>query len=206
MPPFYGLGTGAGDPGVGHGPRRPGPSIRRRSGRPPPAAARRGGAPRPGRRTAIGWSAARTSHRSASSADTVTPGDRGRARRRSCGRPGPAARPGRRRAGARASGAAPAPAPASSAGSAWTAARSTSWSGIRVWTSTRPPPSRVPTSRAARASRASVSSPAANRGASRCWSMSRKATASARLTRWSAASVPTTSRAPAGVRRLRRRR
>ena len=58
------------------------------------------------------------------------------------------------------------------------------------------PPSRVPTSRAARANRASVSSPAPKRGASRCWSMSRKATTSARVTRWRAASVPTTSRAP----------
>ncbi len=66
---------------------------------------------------------------------------------------------------------------ASRAGSACTAAWSTSWPGIRVWTRTRPPPSRVPTSRAARASRARVSSPAPNRGASRCWSMSRKATA-----------------------------
>ena len=54
-----------------------------------------------------------------------------------------------------------------------------------------------PTSRAARARRASVSSPAANLGASRCWSMSRNATSPARLTRCRAASVPTTSRASA---------
>ncbi len=120
------------------------------------------------------------------------------------GRPGPAARPGPRTAGARASRGAPAPARTAAPGSACTAARSTSWSGMRVWTSSRPPPSRVPTSRAARARRASVSSPAPKRGASRCWSMSRKATTSARATRWRAASVPTTRRASRQARRRRR--
>ena len=153
-----------------------------RPGRPRPAAVRPAGAPRPARRRATVWSGARTSQRSGSTEDSGHVAPEPAAARRRPAAPGPRSRarapkggssradaqgpfgPGQqRRVGVRGglqrprgreSGSAPAP-------------------GRRD--------SRVPTSRAARASRASVSSPAPNRGASRCWSMSRKATTSARL-------------------------
>ena len=64
-------------------------------------------------------------------------------------------------------------------GSACRTACSTSWRGRNVCTSSRPPPRRSPTSRAARASSAIACSPARYRGASSSASRSRKATTSA---------------------------
>ena len=75
--------------------------------------------------------------------------------------------------------------------------RSASWSGMRVWTSTRPPPSRAPDQpgRPGQQGQRLLARPrtAGPAGAGRCRG---RPPASARSTRWSAASVPTTSRAP----------
>ena len=84
-------------------------------------------------------------------------------------------------------------------GSPRATASSSGWSGTRVC-DLHPGPRRArpaaPTSRAARTNSARVSSVAESRGASRCRSMSRKATAAARRTRCSTASVPTRTGSP----------
>ena len=86
----------------------------------------------------------------------------------------------------------------SRSGSASNAAWTTSWRGRNVWISSRPPRSRGPRSRAAFVSSAIACSLARYRGARSSRSKSRKATTSARSTRWSTASVPTYTPASGG--------
>ena len=128
--------------------------------------------------------------------DGRRPATDGQVARRRPGRPARGARPAPRRAGGPSIRRTARSGSARSAGSPCTAARSTSWSGTRVWTEQsaaarrghRPAGPPGPAGPASPRPRRSVA-------ASRCWSKSRKATTSARGTRWSAASVPTTNRA-----------
>ena len=124
------------------------------------------------------------------SADSALPRS---APRRRPGRAHPTPAPARRRAAARRRGASPPPRSAPRPGLPARRPVSTGCSGTRVWACMRAqggPLPRPPTSRAARTKSARVSSVAESRGASRCRSMSRKATAAARRTRCSTASVP----------------
>ena len=145
---------------------------------------------RPGRRHRTAWSPARTRNRSSAERrhlERPTP-PQARGVRRRPGAPQQGQGPERRQAElARGPAARPRPAGRGRRGRRRPAPRGRArGSGPAPG----PPPPRAPTTRAARASRASASSPAPNRGASRCWSKSRKATRPAWSTRWRAASVP----------------
>ena len=197
MPPVYGSGR---VPATGGHPwrdtaRRPASGVARVDLHPQPPGRTLDARParRPGRR---GRRPARGTGRRPS-ADTSSPAAP-QARRR---RPAPRARatgPGRRRAGARAGGA-PAARPSASRPGVGVDGR-----GQRL-VAGHPGLDQHPAPAGAGADHPGTPGPAApappppapNRGASRCWSKSRKATRPAWSTRWRAASVPTTRRAPA---------
>ena len=131
--------------------------------------------------------------------DTLTPASQ-RSPRRSTARPGP------RRSASAAKGGSPSAsrsarsATASSVGSACSGGDQHLVVGSRVCTSSRPAPSRPPTSRAP--SPAGRASARPRRNAARAVLIDvENATRSARVTRWRAASVPTTSRASGLVAR-----
>ena len=129
--------------------------------------------------------------------ETPSPGSGHAARRRRRPAPGGprSGGPGRRTGGGRGASAGAARRRPGRRGRRGRRPRSTSWRGRRVWTSSRPPAARGPTSRAARTSSHSACSPARNRGARSSASKSRKTTsggrpARVRSTRWRTASVP----------------
>ena len=155
-------------------------------------------APRPDASHSVRWSGARTSHRSVVER-------RHRRSPRTAPRPvGAGGRPGPRQHGQGAEGREPEwPAqrplrPGQQAGVGVDRGPQTSWSAIRVCTSTRPPPVAGP-DQPGRPGPAGRAPPPrrAKRGASRCWSKSRKATGVGPVRPGAAQPrCPTTSRAP----------
>ena len=150
----------------GADPDRPGPGrppatgVRPSAGRPPPAAGRAGASTAASASHRAAWSAARTSQRPSDGPDDLDAErraegvDEGRRRRaRHLGQRGRRREP--QQLPPLALGARP-PAP----GRACSAACTTSWRGTKVWSTSRPPPSLPPTSRAARATSPSACSAA----------------------------------------------